>query len=114
VPTGSPGRTTATRSPTPGTTSTVGVVTEAPARSYAVTFRLFAAARAAAGTGEVHVPPGPVSEVVADLLAALPDRFAEVLAVSSLVADGHRLDRTAPTPLDAGAVVDILPPFAGG
>ena len=59
----------------------------------AVTFRMFASARAAAGAAEVHVAPGPTAEVVTTLAASLPPRFADVMAASSLVADGHRLDR---------------------
>ena len=79
-----------------------------------VTFRMFAAARAASGSRQVDVPPGPTCEVVASLAAALPPRFADVLSVSSLVADGHRLDPSSPAPIRGGTVIDVLPPFAGG
>jgi molybdopterin converting factor small subunit len=79
-----------------------------------VTVRLFAAARAAAGTSEVALPPAPVAELVAALCAGLPPGFARVLAVSSLVWDGTRLDLSGATPIPAGAVIDVLPPFAGG
>ena len=58
--------------------------------------------------------PGPPAEVVAALAAGLPPRFADVLAVSSLVADGIRLDHDSSTPIAGGTVVDVLPPFAGG
>ena len=78
------------------------------------TVRLFAAARAAAGTAEVTVPAGPLDGILADLRAAHPPRFADVLAVSSLVSDGVRLDPADPTPIPPGAVIDVLPPFAGG
>jgi molybdopterin converting factor small subunit len=80
----------------------------------AVTFRMFASARAAAGAGEVHVAPGPTAEVVAALAASLPARFADVMSASSLVADGHRLDHTSSAPIVGGTIVDVLPPFAGG
>ena len=80
----------------------------------AVTFRLFGSARAAAGAGEVHVASGPVAEVVAALTADLPAGFSDVLAASSLVADGLRLDRDSSAPIAGGTVVDVLPPFAGG
>ena len=80
----------------------------------AVTFRMFGSARAAAGAGEVQVASGPVAEVVAALTGDLPARFADVLAASSLVADGHRLDRQSPAMVAGGTVVDVLPPFAGG
>lgn len=79
-----------------------------------VTVRLFAAARAAAGTAELHVAAGPVDAVVRDVAAGRSPRFAQVLAISSLVSDGVRLDPRDPTPLPAGAVLDVLPPFAGG
>jgi molybdopterin converting factor small subunit len=79
-----------------------------------VTFRMFAAARAASGSSEVDVAPGPTREVVASLAAGLPPRFADVLSVSSLVADGHRLDPSSPALIHGGTVIDVLPPFAGG
>jgi molybdopterin converting factor small subunit len=79
-----------------------------------VTFRMFAAARAAAGTAEVRTAPGPTAQVVAAMAAGLPPRFATVLASSSLLADGVRLDRTSTTPIPGGTTVDVLPPFAGG
>jgi molybdopterin converting factor small subunit len=79
-----------------------------------VTFRLYASAREAAGTSTLHVAPGRTVDVLAALAAGRSPRFASVLAVSSLMSDGYRLDRTAATPLDAGTVVDVLPPFAGG
>jgi sulfur-carrier protein len=79
-----------------------------------VTFRLYASARAAAGTSELRVAAGPTAAVVAALAARAPVQFAAILAVSSLVADGIRLDRTSLDLLPAGAIVDVLPPFAGG
>jgi molybdopterin converting factor small subunit len=79
-----------------------------------VTFRLFAAARAAAGRAEVQVAAGPVRSAVAALLEGRPARLAEVLAVCTLLADGRRLDPTGDEPLPPGCVVDVLPPFAGG
>ena len=81
----------------------------------AVTFRMFASARAAAAAPpEVHLAPGPTTEVVAALAAGLPPRFADVLASSSLLADGVRLDHTSTTLIPGGTTVDVLPPFAGG
>lgn len=80
----------------------------------AVTFRMFASARAAAGANEVHVAAGPTAEVVGALTAGLPPRFAHVMAASSLIADGHRLDQTSTAPIHGGTIVDVLPPFAGG
>jgi molybdopterin converting factor small subunit len=83
-------------------------------RPGAVTFRMFASARAAAGTAEVHVAPGPTSHVVASLAAGLPPRFADVLASSSLLADGVRLDPISTAMIPGGTTVEVLPPFAGG
>lgn len=75
-----------------------------------VTVRLFAAARDAAGTAQLQVAPGPIGQRLAEL--GLGDRFGQVLALSSLVCDGVRIEPAAEVP--AGAVVDVLPPFAGG
>ncbi len=79
-----------------------------------VTFRMFAAARAAAGRAEVTRPAGPISEVLAGLRAELPARFDDVLSLSSLLLDGERLDPASDRMLGSGAVIDVLPPFAGG
>ena len=80
-----------------------------------VTFRLFAAARAAAeGAHEVRVAAGPADRVLAELVGSLPARFEEVLSISSLMCDGVRVARSDSTVLPGGAVVDVLPPFAGG
>ena len=79
-----------------------------------VRVRAFAAARAALGWSERDQTTGPgttVGALVADLLAATPDA-ADVVARCSVLVDGVRADRDAPVP--AGAVVDLLPPFAGG
>jgi molybdopterin converting factor small subunit len=79
-----------------------------------VTFRLFAAARAAAGSAEVRVPAGTVREAVAALVGAGPDRLGQVVGISSLVHEGRRLDPASGDTLPDGAIVDVLPPFAGG
>lgn len=72
----------------------------------AVTVRLFAAARDAAGTPQLEVPPGPLH------LPDLGPRFAAVLQMSTLLCDGGRLD--VGDEVSDGDVVDVLPPFAGG
>ena len=87
----------------------------APPEPGAVTVRLFAAARAAAGGPAIlRVPAGPLDQLLADLRRVLPPRFGEVLAVSSVVSDGVRLDPDASLEVAPGAVLDVLPPFAGG
>jgi len=80
-----------------------------------VRFRLFAAARAAAdGTSEVTVPAGSVRDAVAALAEGRSARFRQVLSISTLLSEGVRLRADSQAPLPAGAVVDVLPPFAGG
>lgn len=75
-----------------------------------VTVRLFAAARDAVGAATLQIPAGPVGEGLAAL--GLGERFAAVLAMSTLLCDGRQL-----SPYDLvpdNVVVDVLPPFAGG
>jgi molybdopterin converting factor small subunit len=81
-----------------------------------VEVRYFAAARAAAGTEteKVRLAEGAT---VDDLLAALaadhgPD-LARVLERCSYLLDEVAV-RDRSTPLADGAVLDVLPPFAGG
>jgi molybdopterin converting factor small subunit len=81
-----------------------------------VEVRYFAGARAAAGLGaeNVELPPG---STVDDVLAAITTRhggpLARVLQASSLLLDEIAVrDRSIALP--AGAVLDVLPPFAGG
>ena len=84
-----------------------------------VVVRYWAAARAAAGRPEDAVPDARTVQQALDAVVAMrpgDDRFARVLAISSLlVADRpvrrEGLDRV---PLAAGDVVEVLPPFAGG
>ena len=67
---------------------------------------MFAAAREAAGAEVLEVAAGPLR------LPDLGPRFDRVVAMSTLLCDGLRI-----APGDAvadGAVVDVLPPFAGG
>jgi molybdopterin converting factor small subunit len=75
-----------------------------------VTVRFFAAARAAAGVSSAEIPAGPIGEGLSAL--ALGPAFDEVLAVSTLLCDGRRLDPAEQ--VSAGQTVDVLPPFAGG
>jgi sulfur-carrier protein len=79
-----------------------------------ITVRYFAGARAAAGVPEEKVPAGGT---LSDLRKRLADRhdprLGAVLAAASFLVDGvacRDQDREVP----AGAVVDVLPPFAGG
>lgn len=80
-----------------------------------LTVRFFAAAKAAAGTGEVQIPVAP-DATVDDLLGALAEHYGTelggVVAHSSFLLDGIGVDREDRIGTAAG--LDILPPFAGG
>ena len=81
-----------------------------------MTVRYFAAARAAAGveTDEVALPPGAtVDFLLKTVRAARGDDLGRVLDRCSFLLDEVAVrDREAP--LHDGALVDVLPPFAGG
>lgn len=92
-----------------------------PPPTAVVHVRLWAAARAAAGVGEVDVPlesGTTVADVRAAVLAALPDRpdLPRVIEVCSALVgdrpvgagDAERVE------VPAGVDVEFLPPFAGG
>jgi len=75
--------------------------------------RYFAGARAAAGVTEEKAVAPTVGALLTVLGDAHGDRLARVLERCSFLVDGlvcH--DRSAP--LSPDAVVDVLPPFAGG
>ncbi|HEY4268002.1 MAG TPA: MoaD/ThiS family protein [Galbitalea sp.] len=76
--------------------------------------RLFAAARAAAGIGEVTVEvadDATLGDVLAAIVAA-HSGLADVIARCSFLGDGVAVtDRARPF---AGSQLDVLPPFAGG
>jgi molybdopterin converting factor small subunit len=75
--------------------------------------RYFAAARAAAGVAEEKTSAPTLAALIETLGAAHGDRLATVLGRCSFLVDGLAChDRAAP--LAADAVVDVLPPFAGG
>lgn len=87
-----------------------------------VTVRYFAGARAAAGVGEEAYDAADAPDLAALLAAVLRARgeagapLARVLDVCSLLVDGDPVGRR---PHDAVAlrdcaVVEVLPPFAGG
>ena len=85
-------------------------------RTVTTTVRYFAGAKAAAGTREETLTL-PAGATVADLVTAVAaghgDALARVLAAASLLLDETAVHDPA-TPLHPGAVVDVLPPFAGG
>jgi molybdopterin converting factor small subunit len=75
--------------------------------------RYFAGARAAAGVPEEKVTAPTLDALISALGDAHGDRLVRVLPGCSFLVDGLAChDRSAP--LSADAVVDVLPPFAGG
>lgn len=78
-----------------------------------LTVRYWAGARAAAGTAEEQVVPGPLAAVLDTIVEHRPG-LRQTLASCSFLLDGVRVRRDAAEPLSAGAVLDVLPPFAGG
>jgi molybdopterin synthase sulfur carrier subunit len=78
-----------------------------------IVVRYFAGARAAAGVAEEKVPARTLAELVSVLGERHGERLTAVLTGCSFLVDGlRRQDRDAP--LGPDAVVDVLPPFAGG
>jgi sulfur-carrier protein len=80
-----------------------------------VTVRYFAAARAAIGveTEQVDLPAGASVEILLKVLRSSDDALAHVLGRCSFLVDEVAVrDRQAH--LRDGAVIDVLPPFAGG
>ena len=86
------------------------------------TLRFWAAAREAAGAAEETVRAATLAEALAEAVRRRGGAQAggaeldRVLARSSVLLDGIRVGRAerASVPLPDGAVVEILPPFAGG
>lgn len=80
-----------------------------------ITVRYFAGAQAATGVEAERLPlaaPLPLEELAGELARRHGNELAQVLEAASFLIDevpGPR-DRVVPT----GAVVDVLPPFAGG
>jgi molybdopterin synthase sulfur carrier subunit len=93
-----------------------------PEATLAVTVRLWAAARAAAGVAELDVDVPAEGTTVADLRAEVVRRFAdrprlaEVLAVCSTLVGDQPVGRADPGSVlvAPGQAVEFLPPFAGG
>ncbi|MGD9987352.1 MoaD/ThiS family protein [Pseudonocardia sp.] len=91
-------------------------MTPATTTTLTATVRFYAAARAAAGTDTttVEVPEGSTVENLLDTLRATHDaEFTRVLRRCSYLLDEIAVRDTS-TPLPHGAVLDVLPPFAGG
>jgi molybdopterin synthase sulfur carrier subunit len=83
-----------------------------------VTVRYWAAAKHAAGIAEENLTAGTLAEALTEVRArhaAAPD-LAAVLARSSFLIDGERAGHgpAEDVGLREGAVIEVLPPFAGG
>jgi molybdopterin synthase sulfur carrier subunit len=86
-----------------------------------VTVRYWAAAKQAAGVAEEKVSAGTLAEALAAATTARASAhaagiFAAVLARSSFLVDGAPVGSRAPDSVDLpdAAVIEVLPPFAGG
>jgi molybdopterin converting factor small subunit len=88
-----------------------------------VTLRYWAAAKEAAGVAEEKVEAQNLAIALAGGLAAArgrpggrAERLALVMERSSFLVDGEPAGTRAPesVPLADGAVIEVLPPFAGG
>ena len=90
-----------------------------------VTMRYWAAAKEAAGVAEEIVTADTLAAALAVIgrerreipgAAAGAQRLSAVLARSSFLVDGHPVGLRAAEAVDLadGAVIEVLPPFAGG
>lgn len=90
------------------------VLLPANLRCMTVSVRLFAAARAAAGVGEVQVDPGSLGTILHALESDYPS-LAEVLPRCSYLVDGVAVHGDpGEIMVSDGLELDVLPPFAGG
>jgi molybdopterin synthase sulfur carrier subunit len=78
-----------------------------------VTVRYFAGARAASGVDTETRTAASLGELVGQLVDAHGERLERVLTACSFLVDGTQT-RDRAMSLAPGAVVDVLPPFAGG
>jgi molybdopterin converting factor small subunit len=79
----------------------------------AVTVRYFAGARAASGVDTETRSAASLDELVGQLVHAHGEKLERVLPACSFLVDGTST-RDRAMRLPPGAVVDVLPPFAGG
>ena len=78
-----------------------------------VTVRYFAGARAAAGVESESREAATLAELLAQVAETHGEALGRVLAACSFLVDGAST-RDRSVALSPGAVVDVLPPFAGG
>ena len=75
--------------------------------------RYFAGARAAAGVDTENRDAASLDELVGQIVADHGEKLERVLTACSFLVDGTST-RDRALVLAPGAVVDVLPPFAGG
>jgi molybdopterin converting factor small subunit len=88
-------------------------VSSATPATVTVTVRYFAGARAAAGVDTESREAATLAELLAELAYAHGEKLGRVLGACSFLVDGAAT-RDRGVRLSPGAVVDVLPPFAGG
>ncbi len=81
--------------------------------SVPVTVRYFAGARAVSGVDTETRDAASLDQLVGQIVDAHGARMAKVLTACSFLVDGTQT-RDRSSELIPGAVVDVLPPFAGG
>jgi sulfur-carrier protein len=84
-----------------------------PTTPATVTVRYFAGARAAAGVDTETRDAATLDALVAQIVDSHGERLERVLTACSFLVDGTSA-RDRAVALQPGAVVDVLPPFAGG
>jgi molybdopterin synthase sulfur carrier subunit len=87
--------------------------THSAAPASTVTVRYFAGARAASGVDTETRDAETLDQLVSQIVAAHGERLERVLTACSFLVDGTTT-RNRTLVLAPGAVVDVLPPFAGG
>lgn len=89
-------------------------MTAEPSTPVTITLRYWAAAKEAAGTSEEQMSAASLQEALDGAGERHGSRLAAVLQVASLLVDGVRVTPDQHPRLADGAVVEVLPPFAGG
>ena len=81
-----------------------------------VTVRYWAAARAAAGRDSDVASPGTLEQVLSQVREQHAERFAQVVELCSVLVGDRPVGTRdhASVRVEAGDVVELLPPFAGG
>jgi sulfur-carrier protein len=81
-----------------------------------VTVRYWAGARQAAGTAQESLPAGSLDDVLAAARSSRGEEFSRVLSICSFLVGEQPVGVRdhADVRLVDGAVLDVLPPFAGG